>query len=220
MLVYLFLTAERTQAMTRQMIRLFPALIVSAAVTNSYVLAKESELNQPPEGFTALFNGKDLTGWNVSEKNAQHWKVEEGVIVYDGKGSSLPTAEEYGDFELYVDWKIEKGADSGIYLRGKPQVQIWTRDEGSGGLWNNKRTNIGAKPLVAADNPVGEWNTFKIKLVGDKVTVFLNDKLVVDNAPMETLKKGDQIIERGPILLQHHGNPLQFRSIFIKPLTE
>ena len=189
-------------------------------VVNSPVIAKEVELNEPPKGFSALFTGKDFAGWRMSEKNAEHWKVVDGVMVYDGKGGSLPTEKDYGDFELHVDWKIEKGGDSGIYLRGRPQVQIWERPEGSGGLWNNKKTHVGEKPLVAADNPIGEWNTFRIKLAGDKVTVYLNDKLVVDNAAMETLKRGDTIIEQGPILLQHHGNPLQFRNIFIKPLSE
>ena len=209
--------------MTRQATHFLAALTIAAVIVNSPAPAEEGKLNQPPGGFTALFNGKDFTGWMVSEKNAEHWKVKDGVIKYDGKGGSLPTEKEYADFELYVDWKIEKGGDSGIYLRGRPQVQIWDIDahkEGSGGLWNNKRTHVGEKPLVPADNPVGQWNTFKIKLVGDKVTVQLNDKLVVDNAPMEPLKKGDGIIEKGPILLQHHGNPLQFRNVFIKPLAK
>ncbi len=209
--------------MTRPLARLLTALAVAALLLSSPARAGEGKRNEPPEGFTALFNGTDLSGWKVSEKNAEHWKVVDGVIHYDGKGSSLPTEKEYGDFELLVDWKIEKGGDSGIYLRGKPQVQIWDIDrhkEGSGGLWNNKRTHVGEKPLVPADNPVGEWNTLKIKLVGDNVTVHLNGKLVVDDAPMETLKKGDGFIEKGPILLQHHGNPLQFRNIFIKPLEK
>jgi hypothetical protein len=208
--------------MTRQVTRPLFAMTIAVVIVSSPALGGESKLNQPPEGFTALFNGNDLAGWNVSEKNAEHWKVVDGVIQYDGKGGSLPTEKEYADFELYVDWKIEKGGDSGIYLRGRPQVQIWdidSRKEGSGGLWNNKKSHVGEKPLLPADNPVGEWNTFKIKLVGDKVTVHLNDKLVVDNAPMEPLKKGDGIIEEGPILLQHHGNPLQFRNIFIKTLA-
>jgi hypothetical protein len=199
------------------------ALAVAAAFFNSPALSGEGKLNQPPDGFSALFNGKDLTGWKVSDQNAEHWKVGQGEITYDGKGSSLPTEQEYADFELHVDWRIEKGGDSGIYLRARPQVQIWDIDahkEGSGGLWNNKKTHVGEKPLVPADNPVGEWNTFKIKLVGDQVTVHLNGKLVVDNAPMETLKKGSDVIEKGPILLQHHGNPLQFRNVFIKPLAK
>jgi len=209
--------------MTRQAPQFLAALTIAAALVGSPAVAKQGHLNQPPEGFAALFNGKDFTGWQLSEKNAEHWKVEDGVIQYDGKGGSLPTEKEYGDFELHVDWKIEKGGDSGIYLRGRPQVQIWDIDahkEGSGGLWNNKRTHVGEKPLVPADKPVGQWNTFKIKLIGDKVTVHLNGKLVVDGAPMETLRKDAGIIEKGPILLQHHGNPLEFRNIFIKPLPK
>jgi len=191
------------------------AIIVSLSVVllafATSVHAAE-KLNTPPERFTALFNGKDLTNWKASDSLKANWIVKDGELHYSGKGGSLPTEENYRDFILYVDWKFEARGDSGIYLRGKPQVQIWCRDEGSGGLWNNKVHE--SKPLVPADSPIGEWNTFKIQLVGDKVTVHLNDKLVVDNTVMDTLKG----VEEGPILLQHHGNPLQFRNIFIKKL--
>src|SRR3569623_1301416 len=169
--------------------------------------------NTPPEGFTALFNGKDLSGWKglmaspldnpakraeakaeelaeaqkkADEDMKAHWKAVDGVIVFDGKGRSLATAKDYGDFELYVDWKIEPKGDSGIYLRGTPQVQIWDpalQNIGSGGLYNNQKNP--SKPLTTADKPVGEWNTFKIKMGGDKVTVYLNDVLVVDNVVLE-----------------------------------
>jgi len=168
--------------------------------------------NAPPDGFAALFNGKDLSGWVADEEAKKHWKVEDGVLHYDGKGRSLKSERDFGDFILYVDWKIEPKGDSGIFLRGAPQVQIWNRDEGSGGLWNNKQHE--SKPLVAADNPPGEWNTFKIELRGEKVTVHLNDKLVVDDTPLDTLKGRKE----GPIVLQHHGHPLWFRNIFIKEL--
>src|SRR5215208_6186651 len=125
--------------------------------------------NKPPEGFTALFNGKDLTNWKglvpinqrkgtqeemdrrqkaADAKALPHWKVEDGILYYDGKGDSLQTVKDYGDFELLIDWKIESKGDSGLYLRGQPQVQIWDSDEspgargvdknsGSGALWNN-----------------------------------------------------------------------------------
>src|SRR5262245_43555863 len=103
--------------------------------------------NTPPPGFKALFNGKDLSGWQglievhkrakmtpeqreaaqktANDKYLPHWKVEDGVIVYDGKGNNLQAAQDFGNFELFVDWKIESSGDSGIYLRGNPQVQIW-----------------------------------------------------------------------------------------------
>ena len=108
----------------------------------------------------------------------KHWKVEDGALVFDGKGRSLATAKDYGDFEMYVDWKILPRGDSGIYLRGTPQVQIWDPEAepqnavGSGGLFNNKKNP--SKPSKRADKPIGEWNTFWIKMVGDKVWVKLN----------------------------------------------
>ncbi len=169
---------------------------------------------KPPEGFKALFNGKDLTGWKDQGKKSP-WKVVHGTIHYTGKGGrNLQTAKNYKDFELWVDWKITRGGDSGIYLRGRPQVQIWDNKEGSGGLWNNPAKSPGKVPLVVADRPVGEWNTFYIKMVGDKVTVKLNGKLVVDNAQMLAGK----VPASGPIELQVHGTPLWFRNIFVREL--
>jgi hypothetical protein len=206
--------------------------------------------NTPPPGFTALFNGKDLTGWKglvgspktratmpkeeLAKQQAEadkaaheHWKVEDGVLVFDGKGKSLCTAKDYANFELYVDWKIKEKGDSGIYLRGSPQVQIWDpkdeaqlkngADKGSGALWNNKKNP--RFPNVLADNPIGEWNTFLIKMVGEKVTIHLNGKLVVDNVTMENLWEPEKpIYPSGQIELQNHGNTLYFKNIYIKEL--
>ncbi len=206
----------------------------------------DEKLNVPPEGFTALFNGKDLTGWKglvgnpktraamsaeqlaEAQKKADdsiraHWKVADGVIVFDGKGQNLCTAKDYGDFELYVDWKILSKGDSGIYLRGSPQVQIWDPDDspqnavGSGGLFNNQKNP--SKPLLRADHPVGEWNTFYIKMVGEKVTIKLNGKLVVVDVVLENYWERDKpIYPTGAIELQNHGNTLYFRNIFIREL--
>src|SRR5436305_864827 len=210
--------------------------------------------NKPPEGFTALFNGKDLSGWHglvelpdrakltpeqltkkqedANKKFLPHWKVVDGVLTYDGKGQSLGTVKDYGNFELYVDWKIGPKGDSGIYLRGQPQVQIWDSDSlsgglaidkgtGSGGLWNNPRNSPGQKPLLKADNAVGEWNTFHIILKGDKTTVFLNGKKVVDEAPLLNYwEKGKPVPTKGPIELQHHGDHLWFKNIYVKALPD
>jgi len=215
--------------------------------------------NTPPEGFTALFNGKDLTNWKglvpinqrkgaqeemqrrqqaADSKTLPHWTVKDGILQYDGKGDSLQTAKDYGDFELWLDWKIEKNGDSGIYLRGMPQVQIWDSDNspgaakpedrssGSGGLWNNPAQkgqdpkSIGKVPLKKADKPIGEWNTFRIIMKGDNVTVYLNGELVVDNKPLAPFKPFgfDKLPAAGPIELQHHGDKLWFKNIYIKEL--
>lgn len=225
--------------------------------------------NDPPHGFTALFNGKDLAGWKgLAHKNADerrklsgkalkqaqeeadqqmrnHWSVVDGVLTYDGKGQSLCTSKNYGDFELYIDWKIPPGADSGIYLRGTPQVQIWDpwdtrtkpgadppsdsagwvaaygngRNLGSGGLWNNKRWRN--SPTSLADNKPGEWNTFFIRMVGDKVSIWLNEKMIVDRVKLENYwdKSGMTPIARADqIELQHHGSKLYFKNVYLREL--
>jgi hypothetical protein len=177
----------------------------------------EAPPNTPPPGFIALFNGKDLSHWKDEGKAKGHWTVKDGVLHYDGQGDSLVTSKDYGDFELYVDWKIGPKGDSGIYLRGKPQVQIWDDPVGSGGLFNNK--DHPNKPTVVADRPVGQWNTFHITMRGDKVTVELNGRKVVDEVPLENWPKYDSPLPAtGPIELQHHGNPLEFRNIYLKEL--
>ncbi|MBX6315879.1 MAG: DUF1080 domain-containing protein [Isosphaeraceae bacterium] len=160
--------------------------IVTLVLAAALGAADDRPLNTPPPGFQALFNGKDLTHWK--DDGQGHWAVKDGVLHYDGKGTNLKTDRDYGDFELYVDWKIGPGGDSGIYLRGKPQVQIWDRpDIGSGGLFNNKKHP--SKPSKIADRPVGQWNTFHIIIRGDKVTVDLNGQRVVDNVTMENYPK-------------------------------
>lgn len=200
-----------------------------------------------PEGFMVLFNGRDLSGWKglpaepldnpirraaldpdalnkaqaaADESMRAHWKAENGVLVFDGKGRSICTVKAYRNFELLVDWKILPNGDSGIYLRGSPQVQIWDAAKnpvGSGGLYNNQKHP--SKPLVCADKPAGEWNTFRIRMVGDRVTVDLNGQRVTDNVVMENYwDRAQPIFPSGQIELQNHGNNLYFRNLFIREL--
>jgi hypothetical protein len=207
----------------------------------------------PPPGFTPLFNGKDLTGWRGGDtfdhrkwlampeaeraaKNAEwtadmrkHWRAENDELVNDGNGKYATTEKDYGDFELMVEYKTVPLADSGVYLRGCPQVQIWDytekekfslgADKGSGGLWNNSPGAPGKDPLVLADKPFGEWNKFRILMVGSRVTVWLNDKLVVDHANMENYyDRKTPIPVKGPIELQTHGGEIRWRNIFIREI--
>jgi hypothetical protein len=161
-----------------------------------------------------------------------HWYVERGELVNDGFGAYASTEKDYGDFELFVEYKTVPLADSGIYLRGVPQVQIWDSTEtseaavklgkpkGSGGLWNNSAGAPGKDPLVVADKPFGEWNKFRILMVGDVVTVWLNDKLVVDKARLENYyDRKTSVPEKGPIQLQTHGGEIRWRNIFIRDIT-
>jgi HEAT repeat protein len=194
-------------------------------------------------GYAPLFDGRGLAGWkglvadpparakmtppelakaqaDADERMRAHWRVSDGVLVFDGQGESLCAVGDYADFELLADWKIEKGGDSGIYLRGSPQVQIWdaaANPAGSGGLYNNQKGR--SLPLEKADRPVGEWNTFRIFMIGERASVYLNDKLVVDNTVLENYWERDKPISpSGQVELQAHGNPLYFRNIFIREI--
>lgn len=212
-----------------------------------------SQAQESSGGFRALFNGKDLTGWHgmphfdprklaemsederkakLEEWNAdakQHWSVENGELVNDGHGAYLVTDEHFGDYELLIDYKTVARADSGIYLKGTPQVQIWDYTDpgkyrlqanlGSGGLWNNSAGAPGKNPFVLADRRFGEWNSFRIRQLGARTTVWLNDNLVVDNATMENYwDRKSPLFARGPVELQTHGGEIRWRNIALREI--
>jgi hypothetical protein len=208
---------------------------------------------KPPSGFVALFNGKDLEGWwgadtedprkymalpadefknkhDTSLDNIRrHWRVENGELVNDGQGLYLTTDEFFGDFELLVDYRTVPLADSGVYLRGCPQVQIWDHtekdkfnlgaDKGSGGLWNNSAGAAGKDPLVLADKPFGQWNHFRIIMVGSRVWVWLNGKQTVNGALMENYyDRKLPVPPSGPLQLQTHGGEIRWRNLFLRKI--
>ena len=218
---------------------------------------------QPPAGFSTLFNGRDLAGWrggttfdhrallamSEEERDAKiakwteelggHWSAQGDELVNDGKGTYLTTVKDYGDFELLVEYKTVPKADSGVYLRGVPQVQIWDstepgerglgRAKGSGGLWNNPAGSPGKDPLVLADKPFGEWNQLRVVMVGARVSVWLNGQMTVDHAILENyydrnskdpaIKSNPRPIPRvGPIQLQTHGGEIRWKNIFLREI--
>ena len=202
------------------------------------------------ESYISMFNGKDLTGWKglvenpikraqmtakelaakqdiADKKMRENWKAEDGSLVFSGHGDNIATVKQYGDFELVLDWKLDKNGkepDAGVYLRGTPQVQMWdiSRTDvgaqvGSGGLYNNQKHE--SKPSKVADNPLGEWNNMKIKMVGEKVWVWLNGELVVGNVTLENYwDRNQSIFPTEQIELQAHGSRVWYRDIFIKEL--
>ncbi len=212
--------------------------------------------NRPPAGFIALFNGENLAGWygqrdinpaqlaNLSrleraemivaddQNMREHWRVENGEIVNDGSGVFLSTENEYRDYELWIDYRTVPQADSGIYLKACPQIQIWDTteaggkwnigaDKGSGGMWNNSPGAPGKDPLVHADRPFGQWNRFRIRQIGQRTSVWLNDQLVVDHAIMQNnhWNPGQPLPVRGPLWLQTHGGEIRWRNIFIREIS-
>jgi hypothetical protein len=224
----------------------FLVVLTVCLAVGSSVFVRAAD-NTPPEGFVAIFNGKDLSGWKgllkppldspamrakasneelaEAQKEADEvmrsgWSVEDGTLIFNGQGRSLCTAKDYGDFEMYVDWKIGPDGDSGVYLRGTPQVQIWDPNHwkiGSGGLYNNAKHPKDATKI--ADKPIGQWNTMFIKMVGDRVTVQLNGETVVDNVVMENYwEHAKPIYPSGQIELQNHGNTLWFKNVYLREI--
>ncbi|HIK92162.1 MAG TPA: DUF1080 domain-containing protein [Planctomycetes bacterium] len=217
------------------------------------ILQPVTHAAEAPEGFRPLFNGTDLAGWQgrphfdprklgemidedrkakISEWTAdakQHWTVENGELVNDGHGAYLVTNDDFGDYEFLLDYKTVPRADSGIYLKGTPQVQIWDytdpgkfgidSDLGSGGLWNNSAGAPGKNPFVLADNPFGEWNTFRIRQLGARTTVWMNGQLLVDNAIMENYwDRKSPLFAKGPIELQTHGGEIRWKNLFVREI--
>ena len=228
---------------------------LSIALLLALTACRTTANNTPPAGYVALFNGTDLTGWwgaatenprkymalppeefkakrNKSLEDIRlHWSVQEGELVNDGHGLFLTTDKYYGNFELQLDYKTVPLADSGIYLRGCPQVQIWDHtnpkefkngaQKGSGGLWNNSPGAPGKDPLVLADKPFGEWNHFRIVMCGTRVWVWLNGKVTVDGAVLENYyDRKSPVPETGPIQLQTHGAEIRWRNIYIREIGE
>jgi len=230
-----------------------PLLLTLAALVVAANTPLQAAAPNPPKGFRALFNGKDLAGWygwnphssvkltgekkdaNLKQQRADftnHWRVENGELVNAGTGPYATTDEEFGNLELHIEYKTVAKADSGIYLRGTPQVQIWDKNQefneknptrkphlGSGGLFNNTPGKPGRDPLVLADRPFGEWNSFRIRQVGDRTWVWLNDKVVVDGAVMENYwERAKPLPAKGPIMLQTHGGEIRWRNLFVREI--
>lgn len=230
--------------------KLIPLLATAALLPLASLAAAAPN---PPKGFRAIFNGRDLTGWyglnphavvklkgekkdaNLQQQRAdfsKHWRVENGELVNAGTGPYATTVEEFGDIELLIEYKTVPRADSGIYLRGTPQIQIWDINQaddakrpdrhprlGSGGLFNNTPKTPGRDPLVCADKPFGEWNAFRIRQIGARTWVWLNGQLVVDGVVMENFWDRTQPLPaRGPIMLQTHGGEIRWRNIFVREI--
>lgn len=231
-----------------------PLIVAAMAFALRPTPLPAQENNQPPAGFEALFNGQDLNGWHgmghfdprelnqmsPEQKQAkrtadlqdakQHWSVQQGELVNDGNGVYLTSDRDFENIELWVDYKTVAQADSGIYLRATPQIQIWdfTReggkweigaDKGSGGLWNNSPGAPGKDPLVLADKPFGQWNRFFVRQIGARTSVWLNEKLVVDHAIWENFwDRQSPLLRSGPIQLQTHGGEIRWKNLFVREI--
>jgi hypothetical protein len=217
-----------------------------------FALLVPSLFAQDPAAAKPLWNGVDFAGWHglrhidpyqiaglTADDRAKlraeddatmraHWRVEAGQLVNDGEGAYLTTDADYGDVEFSLEYRTVAKADSGIYLRGCPQVQIWDfteaggtwklgADKGSGGLWNNE---VHPRfPPAVADRPFGEWNSLRIRQLGTRTWVWLNGICTTDGVVMENYwNRKLPLPPKGPLQLQTHGGEIRFRNLTVREI--
>lgn len=179
--------------------------------------AQEPKWGAPVE----LFNGKDLAGWTQRFPNVNNgWIVRDGALVNDKPGNDLMTEQKYNDFKLHAEFRYPKGSNSGIYLRGRYEVQVednYGQEPEShkiGGVYGF------LTPSINAAKPAGEWQTIDIMLVGRAVTIVLNGERVIDRQTIPGITGGaidSDEAAPGPLLLQGDHGPVEFRKVTITP---
>ena len=180
-----------------------------------------------------LFNGKDLTGWRLTDSNAlSGWSVKGGVLVNEVSHEegqprkhygNLRTDQEFEDFNLTLEVRVAKGGNSGVYLRGIYEVQV--ADTYGKPLDPH---NMGAiysriKPTVSAEKAPGEWQTMDITLVDRHVTVILNGQKIIDNQPLLGCTGGAlwaDVTRPGPIYLQGDHTGIEYRNLVLRPVVK
>jgi hypothetical protein len=178
-----------------------------------------------------LFNGKDLTGWRLTDPKAVNgWSVKDGLLVNnpvqeEGKHKNygnLRTDQEFEDFNLQVEVRVSKGQNSGVYVRGIYEVQV--ADTYGRALDSH---NMGAvysriKPLVSAEKPPGEWQTMDLSFVDRHMTVILNGQKIIDNQPVLGCTGGalwSDVSRPGPIYLQGDHTGIEYRKLELRPVV-
>lgn len=169
----------------------------------------------------ALFNGKNLEGWEIKEGN--QWKVIDGILKSEKSGVNLVSKEKFQDFKIHVEFKYPEGSNSGLYLRGRYEVQI-ADNKGLpaasiyfGGIYGllSPNENVAMK--------AGEWQTYDITLIGRRVTIEANGKTIIDGQNISGMTGGaldNHEAEPGPIMIQGDHGPVEFRAIDIMPITK
>ncbi|WP_375324467.1 DUF1080 domain-containing protein [Flagellimonas sp. GZD32] len=169
-----------------------------------------------------VFNGKDLSGWHVDGDKNQ-WMVKDGILTSPESGSNFITDQKFQDFKLHAEFRFPKGSNSGIYLRGRYEVQI-VDSEGLepsdiyiGGVYGF------LEPNQNAGKPGGEWQTYDITLIGNRVTIELNGKTIISDAVIPGITGGaldSKEGEPGPFMIQGDHGPVEFRSFEVTPLKQ
>jgi len=180
-------------------------------------------------GWISLFNGKDLTGWqNARDAKAENkWKAEDGTLTNTATGhdgNDIATVEKFKDFELKIEYKTVKDGNSGVYLRGRIELQVLdSAGKNPPGKGDDGAVYDQFPPKVNATKPVGEWNSLEVSYVGDVLTAKLNGQVIHDKQQIAKVTGGalpGGVDEPGPLMLQGNHGKVWYRNIMIKSLDK
>ena len=169
-----------------------------------------------------LFNGRDLTGWRFEPPGRPPgWVVADGVLTNEKTGNNIVSTGQFKDFSLSMEYKVEKDSNSGLYLRGRYELQVLD-DAGKPTSPTGHMAVYGrVAPTVNASKPAGEWQTVEVTLVGNRVTVILNGQKIHDNAAIDGITGGALNSDEGapgPIMIQGDHSRIWVKSLVVKPI--
>jgi hypothetical protein len=176
-------------------------------------------------GWMELFNGKDLAGWQKAHepRDDPHWTVEGGTMTNLEEARDIATIADYSDFDLTLEYKTVNGGNSGVFLRGRIEVQVYdSYGKEAPGTADDGAIYGQFAPKVNASKPVGEWNTQEVHLVGDTITVKLNGKLIQDNVKLTKVCGGalpGGLLDPGPIRFQGDHGKVWYRNVKLRPIV-
>ncbi len=170
-----------------------------------------------------LFNGKDVSNWLCQDpRRPMGWSVKDGILMNEGKGANnIYTTQKFNDFKLEVEFNVDPQSNSGVYLRGRYEIQVLDGYGRPLDVHSQGALYGFIVPAVNADKPAGEWQTYDITLIANHVTVVLNGKEIIDNGEVPGLTGGALNADEkgpGPIMLQGDHGKVQFRKVRLTPL--
>ncbi len=178
---------------------------------------------QPPAAWShpePLFDGKDLSGWEPDKPSENHWKAQAGELLNEAAGANIRTTRKFNDFKLHVEYNCPKDGNSGVYLRGRYEVQVEYEAADKNDKFHGMGSVYGFIPPAAEVSPrPGEWETYDITLIGRNVTIVRDGITIIDNQQIPGITGGaldSREGEPGPIYIQgDHTGGMKYRNITI-----
>jgi Domain of Unknown Function (DUF1080) len=203
-------TGERTLAFTGARPPSWPA--ANANATHTY--------GEPVE----LFDGKSMDTWNLQVPNRPSgWSVVDGAMTNEAKANNLVSKQTFKDFKIQAEYRIESGSNSGIYLRGRYELQVLDDFGKAPESHGHMAIYAWVAPRVNASKPASEWQAMEAVLVGNKVTVTLNGQKVHDNVTIQAITGGAldaNETQPGPIMLQGDHGKVWYRKVTVTPIVK